>query len=155
MPPVPIPPALSGIHHVKLPVADLEAAIDWYGRVLGAERLGHLDHHDGDGALYAVIVRLPGLDVPVELRQAPAEAAATAGYDPVTFAVADRAALDAWVEHLDALGVRHSPVVSGFVGDLVAIPTPDGLVVRLYTAFRHGLDDLEMDAAARGRTVPS
>lgn len=96
-------PTLTGVHHLKFPAADLAATLAWFRTALGAERLPGFDHRDHDGVLFGVIVRLPGLDVPVELRQWPEAAAATAGYDPVTFAVADRAALEDWVRHFDAM----------------------------------------------------
>lgn len=126
-------PAFSGIHHLKFPVGDLPAGIAWFESALGATRLGHLDHLDRDGRLFAVILQLPGLDVLTELRLAPEAAAGAAGYDPVTFGAADRAALDAWGAHFDALGVPHSPVISGFAGELIELQTPDGIAIRIYT----------------------
>ncbi|UQN31491.1 VOC family protein [Brachybacterium kimchii] len=138
-------PTLSGIHHLKLPVRDLDEGIAWFADSLGARHVERFDHHDETGTRYAVIVQLPGLDVPVELREAPAAAAALDGYDPVTFGVADRAALDLWVEHLDARGVAHSPVISGFIGDLIELRTPDGLALRLYTDPAGGFDTVDLD----------
>ncbi|MFD5828083.1 VOC family protein [Lentzea sp. NPDC060358] len=138
-------PILSGIHHLKLPVTDLEESIAWFADALGARHVERFDHHDESGALFAVIVLLPGVDVPVELRLAPAAAEAVAGYDPVTFGVSDRAALDSWVEHLDARGVPHSPVIAGFIGDLVELSTPDGLALRFYTDPVGGFDAVELD----------
>ncbi|HEX3791674.1 MAG TPA: VOC family protein [Pseudonocardiaceae bacterium] len=127
-------PTLSGVHHLKFPVRDLRLSATWYERVLGARRRPEFDHRDPSGRLFAVILSVPGVDVPVELRLAPKAAANTAGYDPITFAVADRVALDEWVRHLDEVGVEHSPVLRGFVGQLLVFPDPDGLVLRLYTA---------------------
>lgn len=43
-------PTLSGLHHVKIPVGNLEASLDWYRVVFGAEHLAGLDHFDSDGA---------------------------------------------------------------------------------------------------------
>jgi hypothetical protein len=34
--------------------------------------------------------------------------AGNVGFDPVSFAIADRAAAEAWVAHFDALGEPHS-----------------------------------------------
>lgn len=59
-------PALLGLHHLKLPVSDLDASIDWYGWVFDAEYLPQFDHVDSSGVCYAVIVNVPGLPVPVE-----------------------------------------------------------------------------------------
>lgn len=139
------PPSLSGIHHLKLPVRDIAAALTWFQRALGARHIERFDHHDETGARYAVIIMLPGVDVPVELRLAPVAAEAIAGYDPVTFGVTDRAALDRWIEHFDAVGVAHTPVISGFIGDLIDFTTPDGLALRLYTDPEGGFDAVELD----------
>ncbi|WP_326944698.1 VOC family protein [Amycolatopsis sp. NBC_01307] len=140
-------PTLTGVHHLKFPAADLATTLAWFRTALGAERLPGFDHRDHDGVLFGVIVRLPGLDVPVELRQWPEAAEATAGYDPVTFAVADRAALEDWVRHFDAAGVAHSPVLAGFAGHLVDLRTPDGLAIRLYTRLPDDPASIDMDPA--------
>jgi catechol 2,3-dioxygenase-like lactoylglutathione lyase family enzyme len=39
------------------------------------------------------------------------------GLHHITFSVRDRADLDAWAAHLDALGVPHLPVTAARVGD--------------------------------------
>jgi catechol 2,3-dioxygenase-like lactoylglutathione lyase family enzyme len=133
-------PAHGGIHHIKLPVGDLERGAAWYGAVLGARRLTELDHHRPDGTLFAVVLDVPGLAGQLELRLDPGTAGALAGYDLLTLGVADLAALDRWIAHLDALGVHHSPPVVALVGWLLVIPDPDGLRLRLYTDQPHGLD---------------
>ncbi|MCF7549328.1 VOC family protein [Pseudonocardia sp. WMMC193] len=139
-------PTVTGVHHLKFPVRDLAAGLDWFERVLGAEHVARFDHVDEHGHRYAVMVFLPGLGAPVELRHAPEAAVATAGYDPVTFGVADEAALDAWVAHLDGLGVPHSGKVTGYIGQVLGLTTPDGLVLRLYTDPPGGFDGVPMDS---------
>jgi catechol 2,3-dioxygenase-like lactoylglutathione lyase family enzyme len=131
-------PTLRGIHHVKLPVSDLARSVDFYTAVFGAVRLTDADHVDRDGRLYAVILRVPGLDPLVELRLEPDQARASAGFDPITLAVDDRAALAAWSAHLDALGVDHSPVIAAIRAWLVVLADPDGTRLRLYTLEQHG-----------------
>lgn len=138
-------PALSGIHHLKLPVRDLAAGLAWFERALGARHVQRFDHYDKAGVRYAVIIMLPGVEVPVQLQLAPAAAEAIAGYDPVTFGVVDRAALDRWIEHFDAIGVAHTPVISGFIGSLIELTTPDGLAVRFYTDPEGGFAAVEFD----------
>jgi catechol 2,3-dioxygenase-like lactoylglutathione lyase family enzyme len=61
-------PAHSGIHHIKLPVTDLERSAAFYGVVLGARRVTELDHRRPDGTLFAVILDVPGLAGRLELR---------------------------------------------------------------------------------------
>ncbi|GGZ45115.1 hypothetical protein GCM10010371_00070 [Streptomyces subrutilus] len=134
------PPAFSGIHHIKLPVTDLERSARWYGAVLGARRLAELDHHRPDGILFAVVLDVPGLGTPLELRLDPATASTLQGYDFLTLAVDDRSALDAWTAHLDTLGITHSPPLVALAGWLLVVPDPDGQRLRLYTTTPHGLD---------------
>ena len=102
-------PRLQGLHHVKLPVSDLDTSLSWYQRVFDAQYLSQFDHYDRAGCRYAVILRLPGVDIPIELRWAPRAAAATIGYDPVHFVAGDTDDLLAWMKHLDGLGIEHSP----------------------------------------------
>ena len=142
---LPETPVHQGIHHVKLPVTDLERSTRWYGEVLGAHRLTELDHRRPDGTLFAVILDVPGLGTRLELRLDPATAAALNGYDFLTLAVADRAAVDTWIAHLDALGVHHSPPVVALVGWLLVVPDPDGLRLRLYTTQPHGLEPARVE----------
>jgi quinol monooxygenase YgiN/catechol 2,3-dioxygenase-like lactoylglutathione lyase family enzyme len=155
----PEPPVLGGIHHLKLPVSDLEHSTKWYSAVLGARRLTQLDHRRPDGTLFAVILEVPGLEAPVELRLDPATAGALDGYDFLTLAVEDRAALDGWIAHLDALGIPHSPPIVALVGWLLVVPDPDGLRLRIYTSQPHGLDvsRVEFDSPwlSIGPTAPS
>lgn len=129
----PAPPAITGLHHLTIDVQDLEASISWYGRVLGASHLESLDHYDDQGLKYAVIIRIPGLNGVVQLRGATDQRPVQAGYDPVTFEVADRNALEAWTKHFDSCAVRHSAITRRRAGDALDFSTPDGLTLRLYT----------------------
>jgi len=122
----------TGIHHLKLPVSDLALSREWYERVLGytVDR----EFPDDDGVVRGVGGGLPGAGVPVALRQNGEAAAGIAGFDPVSFAIADRAAAEAWVAHFDALGERHSEIRRASRGWVVDVYDPDGLTVRLYSA---------------------
>ncbi|POX57952.1 VOC family protein [Streptomyces sp. Ru62] len=150
-------PVVRGLHHIKIPVSDLERSIAWYGSVLGARRIPEFDHVTRDGELFAVILDVPGADVPVELRLDPATAGRLAGFDPLTFTVPGRAELDGWIRHLDTLGVPHSPVIVALVGHLLVVPDPDGVRLRFYTDEPHGLGAEQVDFASpwlRPDTVP-
>ena len=126
-------PTLSGVHHVRFLVPDLEAAVSWYEAVLGARRLPRLDHHDENGEVFAVLLLLPGLDIPVQVRCAPDVTVAGAGVDAVIFSVADRAELERWAAHFDLHGVEHSPVVTARAGFSMTFTVPGGATARLYT----------------------
>lgn len=132
-------PVHTGIHHIKLPVTDLERSTQWYSDVLGARRLTELDHRRPDGTLFAVILDVPGIEGKVELRLDPDTARALKGYDFLTMTIEDRPALDAWGARLDALGIPHSPAIVAMVGWLLVVPDPDGQRLRFYTRQPHGL----------------
>jgi catechol 2,3-dioxygenase-like lactoylglutathione lyase family enzyme len=137
-------PALLGLHHLKLPVSDLDASIDWYREVFDAEYLPQFDHVDSGGMRYAVILNVPGLPVPVELRWAPRAAGAIRGYDPIDLAVDSVEALHAWIGHLDDLGVGHSPVITGGAGHLMVLADPDGIFIRIAEVPAGGVGDITM-----------
>jgi catechol 2,3-dioxygenase-like lactoylglutathione lyase family enzyme len=137
-------PPLVGLHHLKLPVSDLDASIDWYRRVFDAEYQSQFDHVDSSGVRYAVILSVPGLPVPLELRWAPTAAAAMQGYDPIMLAAESADVLSAWAAHLDAEGVDHSPVITGGAGHLMVLADPDGTFIRIGEVPAGGVDDITM-----------
>jgi hypothetical protein len=93
---------------------------------------------------YAVIINVPGLPVPVELRWAPQAAGAIGGYDPFDLAVDSVDALQAWINHLDGLGVEHSPVISAGAGHLMVLSDPDGIFIRIAEVPAGGVADITM-----------
>ena len=124
-------PALAGMHHYKIPVADLDASLAWYERVFDAKHLEAIDHTDSAGIRYAVILDVPGLPFPVELRWAPTAARALRQCDLLSLAVDTDDQLEQWSHHLDSLHVEHSPVLQGAGGSLIVLADPDGKYVRL------------------------
>lgn len=118
-----------GIHHVKIPVTDLATSRAWYERVFGFRT--RWEYADDGGTVRGVAGEIAGIGVGI--RENPTAAAGCAGFDPVSFAIADRAAAEAWVAHLDEIGVEHSPIGAGPDGWLLDVLDPDGLAIRLYT----------------------
>lgn len=133
-------PALRGIHHVKLAVSDLPAALDFYERALGARRILQADHRDAAGELYAHILEIPGLGTLLELRLNPEQAARHRRFDSLTIAVDDRQALSQWSSHLETQQIRHSPVLVAIQAWLIVLEDPDQNRLRLYTLETHGPD---------------
>lgn len=131
-------PVLQGVHHLKFPVTNLERSLAFYERALGGSRKAAWDHHHKDGTRYAMILEVPGLGAYLELRLDPTQAGAQRGFDPLTIAVQDRAALAAWSRHLDDAGIEHSPVLAAIQAWLVVFVDPDGRRLRLYTLETHG-----------------
>lgn len=143
-------PELAGIHHVKMPVTDLDRSRDWYGRVLGFKVT--YEFQDADGVVRGVAGEVPGLgDSMLCLRVNSQAAQGCQGFDPVSFAVRDKADMEAWAAHLDTLGISHSPVIEASIGWLLVFNDPDGLDLHLYSWAAHGVD--HGDVAGYGRSV--
>jgi catechol 2,3-dioxygenase-like lactoylglutathione lyase family enzyme len=140
---------LAGIHHVKFPVADLARSRAWYERVF--DLTPSMEFPDGGGVVRGVGYEPVGPGVSICLREHPVAARGIAGFDPVSFAIADQAAAEAWVARLDALGVAHSPVIEASLGWLVVFHDPDGTEIHLYTVAEHGID--HGDRPGYGRRV--
>ena len=147
-------PPVSGLHHLKLPVSDLDTSLHWYERVFGAEHLAQFDHFDDNGARYAVIIAIPGLPTPLELRWAPGGAAAMRGCDPINLAAESAEALQAWARHLDSLDVEHSSVIQGGPGHLLVLADPDGIYIRISEVPAGGVENIKMPQGNPEPDVP-
>ena len=120
----------SGLHHLKLPVNDVERSRDWYRRALGFA--DDLEFREG-GVLRGVALRHVEADLRLALRTDPERARALAGFDSVCLAVGTRADLEALLGRLDELAVPHTDPAPGHGGWAADVPDPDGHVVRLHT----------------------
>ena len=124
-------PSIRGIHHVKIPVTNLVRSRAFYEDMFD---LGVLKEFRDDDGVVRGVAYLPVGGVSYALREDPVRAAALAGSDPVAFVVEDDAALDAWISHLDALGIDHSEAVRGAFGAVVGFDDPDGIAIVLYSS---------------------
>lgn len=131
-------PELVGIHHVKYPVTDLGMSRAWYEQVFALTLMMEF-RDEPDGPVRGIAFEPTG-GVMIGLREHPHAAAGLSGFDPVSFAIADRDAADAWVERLDSLGIEHSPVIDASIGWLIVFHDPDGIEIHLYTLTAHGID---------------
>ena len=125
---------LHAMHHVALSVRDLDASAAWYERVFALER--QFDE-EADGRR-AIVYRFAGGPLVLGLVEHDAGAAAgpfaptVTGLDHVAFAVRTRAELDAWIEHLDDLGVAHSGAIAVPPGAICNFADPDGIALALF-----------------------
>jgi catechol 2,3-dioxygenase-like lactoylglutathione lyase family enzyme len=134
-----------GLHHIKVPVTDLDRSRAWYQRVFELEPM--LEFPDADGVVRGVAYQ-PLNGFCLALREHPTVARAMAGFDPFAILLGDQPDVQYWADRLDTLGIEHSPIIQATTGWLLAFRDPDGLELLFYTAVRHGVD-----GAGRGRPV--
>jgi catechol 2,3-dioxygenase-like lactoylglutathione lyase family enzyme len=131
---------ITGIHHISITARDVEASAAWYEQVFGMTRLPiTFPHHDCEDTGYAVLMLdASGLALGIH-HNAGNDGVAfderRAGLDHFGFAVADRAALDAWVTKLDGLGIGHSgirDITTPFPFATLVFRDPDNIQLELY-----------------------
>ena len=125
-------PVFLGPHHIALSVTDKDASAAWYRRVLGFRFVREfetgipriLQMHVESGTFISVYNHVGrSLD-----RFDPHRT----GLDHLALAVSDDSALLEWVDHLDALGVEHSPVRDLGHARFVSLEDPDGIQIELW-----------------------
>jgi tRNA-Thr(GGU) m(6)t(6)A37 methyltransferase TsaA len=132
-------PRLAGVHHLKLPVSDLERSRAWYESRLGYELETEFVEQ---GTLMGVGLRHPGGGPGLALRLDPGRAAAAAGFDYFAIGVPDQAAIEALAARLTALGEEHAGVHQATLGWILPmLHDPDGHEVRFYTHEHHTESD--------------
>lgn len=128
-------PALAGVHHLKLPVRDLERSREWYGSRLGY--LTEIEFVESD-VLMGIGLRHPNGGPDLALRLDPERAAAAAGFDYFSIGVPDKNAIEALAERLTGLGEHHAGVHFAGIGWILPLlHDPDGHEVRFYTLAAH------------------
>ncbi|MCW2810201.1 MAG: hypothetical protein JWP61_659 [Friedmanniella sp.] len=114
---------------VKIPVADLSVSRRWYADVFGL--VEDLEWPDADGVVRGMAFAPLGT-VSLALREHPVAAAATRDFGPMMMGLPADEDLGRCAEHLDRLGIEHTPVMSGARGRLVGFHDPDGHEVCFY-----------------------
>src|SRR6516162_10062824 len=101
---VPQPPALAGVHHLKLPVADLARSREWYRSRLGYELQAEIVEQ---GQRMGLALAHPNGGPRLALRLDPGRARAAAGFDYFAIGVPDKEAIDQLAARLTAQGHQH------------------------------------------------
>jgi catechol 2,3-dioxygenase-like lactoylglutathione lyase family enzyme len=117
------------LRHAGLTVTDLDRSVAWYGRVLGLAEAFREQHADRTSAVLRGGPVILGL-VRFTTTESPFSPAHV-GLDHLCFAVRNRAELEAWAQHLDRCGVRHSGVAEMATGPIVNFSDPDGIALAL------------------------
>jgi catechol 2,3-dioxygenase-like lactoylglutathione lyase family enzyme len=131
-------PTLTGVHHIGLTVRDIATSEAFYAEVLGMVRAFVEPHSVGEG--YAVVMMRPGTHLVIGLDYHPDADGAVfdprrTGLDHLSIRVNERADVDAWAAHLDAIGVEHGQVFSTeepLPHALVVFRDPDGLPIEMF-----------------------
>jgi glyoxylase I family protein len=128
-------PTITGIHHIALTVSDAPKSVEFYTNVFGFVPV--LEVQDEAGRGYKRVLAhgesrtILGLSVHSSNDGSPFTEFRM-GLDHLSFGVASRAELDAWVERLDELGIEHSEIRTTPVGDLLTVRDPDNIQVELW-----------------------
>lgn len=133
----------TGLHHVRLTVTDLARSRAFYEQVLGFTVAAESPGDPADPAvredpaqLYGgVVFATNGILFGLRPVAEPSDAfvSTRVGLDHVSFAVADRAALEAAVVALEGHGVEHGEVIelTGFGIAILSFSDPDGVHLEL------------------------
>jgi catechol 2,3-dioxygenase-like lactoylglutathione lyase family enzyme len=128
-------PVLAGVHHLKLPVTDLDRSRDWYLSRLGYQVLMEFVEQ---GRLMGYALAHPNGGPPLALRLDPERARAAAGFDYFAIGVPDKDAIDQLAARLTRLGEQHAGVHWATIGWILPeLHDPDGHEVRFYTLQHH------------------
>jgi glyoxylase I family protein len=134
-------PPITGIAHVELSVSDLDASVEWYCRLLGARDV--FRNRNDDRSFSACAILEPSSRTVLAFTQHDAiEGGAFTphrlGLDHLSFAVPDRAALDAWQARLDELGIEHDAIDDQGFAVALNLRDPDGIALEFYVLLRRG-----------------
>src|SRR5688572_916134 len=132
-------PAITGIAHVELSVRDLDTSSEWYCQLLGAREVFREPNEAENLVACAVFEPNSRLVLAFTQHLAPTEGSfdvRRVGLDHVSFAVADRAALEAWAARLDELNVPNSGIQDIGYAQSITFADPDGIPLEFFLQVR-------------------
>ena len=116
-------PPLDGLSHFQFHVSDLDTSVAWYERALGLTTLR------GEPGRYVTLVSTTGRFRVV--LSAGGRANAPGALDHIAFSISNVGALNAWCEHLTAIGIPHDGIKPNIAGQSVDLFEPDGNNIEL------------------------
>jgi catechol 2,3-dioxygenase-like lactoylglutathione lyase family enzyme len=126
------PRPLSGIHHVRLPVSDMDAAFAFFRDLLGYQDNFPFSGPDG---LVGKAIRHPAGGPNIVLWHDPDLAAAASAFPWFSIGMPDKDSIRELAAELDRRGIRHGGVQPAFVGvKLPHVQGPDGHLIGFYVA---------------------
>ena len=121
---------LSGTHHVRIPVSDLETAVAWFVDLLGYEKEFPFK---AEGLVTGWALRHGAGGPSVTLIEDAERARACRGFPLFAFGVPDEAAVRGIAERLDERGIGHAGVQPALVKvKLPFVEGPDGILFGFY-----------------------
>ena len=120
----------TGLSHVQLLVSDVAASAEWYREALGLDgfvedlSVGYVALRHGPSKV-VVVLTARGRDGP------PDPEGDHGPLDHLAFAVPDGEMLEAWAEHLTAIGMAHDGVVLEDGRPSLQLVDPDGIAIEL------------------------
>jgi glyoxylase I family protein len=120
------------LSHIALTVTDLERSTTWYRHLFGIEEVLERDR----ATWHRRVLRRDGFQMSLSVHEAtrPEDRfdETRVGMDHVAIGCRDRAELDAWLSHVDALGIEHAPVTETPETWVVAVHDPDGIPIEFF-----------------------
>ncbi len=131
------------LHHLAITVTDLDASVEWYGSVFDVHPVLDVPHQGGLGRILAG----PDRQLMIAVHRHDANdfglfAETATGLDHAGFAVASRADLETWQDHLEANGVvrsdtankplTQSPIADEPYASVLVFRDPDNIQLELF-----------------------
>ncbi len=132
-------PSITGVAHVELSVRDLDVSSDWYCRLLGAREVFREPNEAENLVACANFAPNSKLEQAFTQHLKPTDGAfdvRRVGLDHVSFAVADRAALEEWAACLGDLGIPNSGIQNIGYAQSITFADPDGIPLEVFLPAR-------------------
>ena len=128
-------PEITGIAHVELSVRDLDVSSAWYSALFDAKEVFRVAQEKDHLSACAILIRNPRTVIAFTKHDAlqPGEfTPLRTGLDHLSFSVANRAALDDWVLHLNSLGIANNGISDYGYARALTFNDPDGIALEFF-----------------------